>query len=97
MLHDVIKGCHELHEVMAGHCSRHAEHAKHGAAPHVLSQRRHLAAAKNKHAVTTQLRKRVRISVRWNKEFIVQALCAERLSAAFQKRARNVLYSGDGM
>lgn len=38
MLHDIIKWCHELHEVVAGHGGRDGEDAHHGAASHVVGQ-----------------------------------------------------------
>lgn len=44
VLHHVVERRHELHEVVAGHGGGHGEDAHHGAASHVVRQRRHLAA-----------------------------------------------------
>lgn len=43
VLDHFVEGGHKLHEVVAGHGSRDGEDAQHGAAPHVLLQRGHLA------------------------------------------------------
>lgn len=43
VLHNVVERSHELHEVVAGHGGGDGEDAHHGAASHVVRQRRHLA------------------------------------------------------
>lgn len=48
MLHDVIKRCQELHEVVAGHGGGDSQDANHSAASHIFSQWCHFAATRQK-------------------------------------------------
>lgn len=48
MLHDIIKWCHKLHEVMAHHGGRNSQDAHHGATSYIFSQWCHFAATRQK-------------------------------------------------
>lgn len=48
MFHDIIKWCHKLHKVMAGHGGGDSQYAHHSAAPYIFSQRCHFAAKRMK-------------------------------------------------
>lgn len=48
MLHDIIKWCQKLHEVVAGHGGRDSQDAHHSAASYIFSQWRHFAGTRQK-------------------------------------------------
>lgn len=78
MLHDIVKWCHELHEVMAGHGRWDSQDAHHRTASDILSQWRHFAATRQKTATKTHTLKQritseaVNKHVRWDSLGLVE-------------------------